>query len=156
MHTIRTLTLAILATLAPLAARADTAPADRCAADLAAAKTNLVQAGHAMAKANQEMDPDRYNVAAQLADAALAQYRATRALCTTKLEKKVSPFASEADPFGPAKVAAPVWHEPVPVPGIPYLMEPSVAESCPGSDCPVVSLAAPVDAEVDADKPARW
>ena len=88
MTTIRTLTLAILATLAPLAARAAESPAcDRSA--LARAEAAAVTAQR---KAFESLDPAEGRVAAELVAAAVEQVRTARALCDVAAPSQSDPF----------------------------------------------------------------
>jgi len=140
------LTLALAGATCPAA----TSRADSLACDLAAlarAKAGVVDA---QARYSMAGDWGAQNRALALVAAATEQLRTARALCShpepVELAARANPF--EEDPFEVSSVAAP-WHEPIPVPGIPYLVDPVVEASCPGPDCPVVfsaTIAPPVTA----------
>jgi hypothetical protein len=138
------LLLALLGT-----ARAESTACDHAA--LARAEAGLLPA---QARYTAARDWGSQNRAVALVAAAGEQLRTAQALCTvTEVAPKLSPFEADADPFE-SESPAPAWHEPVPVPGIPYLVDAEVEMSCPGPDCPVVSLAVPV--ELEGGKTGRW
>lgn len=108
MTTIRTLTIAILATLVPLAARAEstacdraalaraeaaTPPADRCAADISRAEASAFEATRTQ---HACMDPDECRVARDMVAAAVEQKRTAVAQCPR--ETVADPFAPDSEP----------------------------------------------------------
>ena len=105
--------------------------ADRCVAGLVAANASMATAKRVAAQA---WDPDEVRVASAMVKAAEAQVRAALALC---------PAPKQTSPVDPWEVQAPAPQAPlnlVPVPGVPYLVDPVVERECPGPLCPIVII----------------
>lgn len=112
-------------------AGADPVPTDRCTADLSRADVSVLQARHVV---NKAWTQDETAIANALLAAALEQRRTTLVTCTPEaLRGAIVDAPDPYDVYG--------WREPIPVPGIPYLVEDVVATECPGARCPIVLVA---------------
>jgi len=129
-------------------AGADPVPTDRCTADLSRADVSVLQARHVV---NKAWTQDETAIANALLAAALEQRRTALVTCTPDVHQIILDTTSQGGvrvwSLRGAIVDAPDpydvygWREPIPVPGIPYLVEDVVATECPGARCPIVLVA---------------
>lgn len=129
--------LVSLVVIASLASPAMADDADRCVAALVGANVSLEAARVAASRArdsSQAVEASRMRVAAE------AQHASALALCPSpkwfdpRLERKPGP----SDPW--EAEALPDPPQIIPVPGVPYLVDPVVERECPGPLCPIVVI----------------
>jgi hypothetical protein len=135
---------------------------DRCAADIAKAEADLLTAQR---KQYEELNPDEFAMAERMVAAAAETLRTVHASCTVVVDKRLAKRlakwaklkerkrpkhvvvlepASEPDPFEPGEPMPPPPRV-VPVPGVPWLVDPIVERECPGLLCPIVVIVPPKD-----------
>jgi hypothetical protein len=160
MHT--TIRIAIIAAALLTTSAATASEPDRCEVNKATAQRELAAASNLFLTCGAP-DSQRCNVARALLATTMERSRTAEASCTvvedSKLAKRIAKLtkakqhkhpkrtvvltpAAEVDPFESDETLPPAPSL-VPVPGVPWLVDPIVERECPGLLCPIVVVAPP-------------
>jgi hypothetical protein len=156
-----TIRIAIIAAALLTTSAATASEPDRCEVNRATAQRELAAASNLFLTCG-EPDSQRCNLARALLATTMESARTAEASCTvvvdSKLAKRIAKLAKlkqlqhprrvvslepsvEVDPFELDELpSAPTL---VPVPGVPWLVDPIVERECPGLLCPIVVVAPP-------------